>query len=258
MGRNAFDRSRVSVLHVSRQHFGGARARRLGRLENVSRRRAEAQRALPVSALRRSDRRARAFGRPRRSTSAAVFSTSRLATTIRIRRLRPATPSSRSSSRLAASSGHSRRHRTTSTTPACGSKGANCPDDAGPDHDYGSSVMLLKTTSGKDILVAGQKSGVVYGLDPDEKGKLRLADARWQGWSERRRAVGHGERRSERLRVGFGRGAPTRRRQRPDRARQREPGSDARRRLERAARRRRSESLVRSRGAPCSSAARRL
>jgi polyvinyl alcohol dehydrogenase (cytochrome) len=67
---------------------------------------------------------------------------------------------------------------TQQTTPndvynsACGSRGANCPDDAGPDHDYGSSVMLLKTTSGKDILVAGQKSGVVYGLDPDANGKL--------------------------------------------------------------------------------------
>ena len=67
---------------------------------------------------------------------------------------------------------------TQQTTPndvynsSCGSKGANCPEDAGPDHDFGSSVMLLKSPSGKDILVAGQKSGVVYGLDPDEKGKL--------------------------------------------------------------------------------------
>ena len=67
---------------------------------------------------------------------------------------------------------------TQQTTPndvynsSCGSKGANCPEDAGPDHDYGSSAVLLKTVAGKDILVAGQKSGVVYGLDPDEKGKL--------------------------------------------------------------------------------------
>jgi polyvinyl alcohol dehydrogenase (cytochrome) len=67
---------------------------------------------------------------------------------------------------------------TQQTTPsdvynsACGSKGVNCPTDAGPDHDFGASVMLLKTPAGKDILIAGQKSGVVYGLDPAAQGKV--------------------------------------------------------------------------------------
>jgi polyvinyl alcohol dehydrogenase (cytochrome) len=55
---------------------------------------------------------------------------------------------------------------------SCGSKGVNCPEDAGPDYDFGSSAILVKTAAGKDVLVAGQKSGVVYALDPDAKGKL--------------------------------------------------------------------------------------
>ena len=64
------------------------------------------------------------------------------------------------------------------TTPAdvynssCGGRGANCPPDNGPDYDFGSSAILVKNAAGKDVLVAGQKSGVVYALDPDQKGKL--------------------------------------------------------------------------------------
>ena len=55
---------------------------------------------------------------------------------------------------------------------SCGSKGANCPDDAGPDFDFGSSAVLVQDASGKDILLAGQKSGVVYALDPANKGAM--------------------------------------------------------------------------------------
>jgi polyvinyl alcohol dehydrogenase (cytochrome) len=67
---------------------------------------------------------------------------------------------------------------TQQTTPndvynsACPTKAVNCPEDAGPDHDFGSSALLLTTPAGKDILVAGQKSGVVYGLDPDAMGRV--------------------------------------------------------------------------------------
>jgi len=53
-------------------------------------------------------------------------------------------------------------------TSGCGARG-DCP---GPDHDYGSSVLLEKLDNGRDILLAGQKSGVVYGLDPDRKGEI--------------------------------------------------------------------------------------
>ena len=55
---------------------------------------------------------------------------------------------------------------------SCGTRGANCPEDAGPDFDYGSSAMLTRTNGGREILVAGQKSGVVYALDPANKGKI--------------------------------------------------------------------------------------
>ncbi|HEX5230256.1 MAG TPA: PQQ-binding-like beta-propeller repeat protein [Bryobacteraceae bacterium] len=52
---------------------------------------------------------------------------------------------------------------------ACQLGGNKCP---GPDYDFGSSVLLEKLPSGHDILLAGQKSGVVYALDPDKKGAV--------------------------------------------------------------------------------------
>ena len=48
----------------------------------------------------------------------------------------------------------------------------NCPEEAGPDYDFGSSPILRTLPNGKQILLAGQKSGVVYALDPDNKGKV--------------------------------------------------------------------------------------
>jgi polyvinyl alcohol dehydrogenase (cytochrome) len=56
---------------------------------------------------------------------------------------------------------------------ACADKTApNCPEDPGPDYDFGSSALLVRTSEGKELLVAGQKSGVVYALDPAQKGKI--------------------------------------------------------------------------------------
>ena len=40
----------------------------------------------------------------------------------------------------------------------------------GPDLDIGASLILRKLPSGKRVLVVGQKSGDVFGLDPDNKG----------------------------------------------------------------------------------------
>jgi len=57
-------------------------------------------------------------------------------------------------------------------TAACMSGGPNCPADSGPDFDFGSSALLVHLANGKDILTAGQKSGVVFALDPDQKGKI--------------------------------------------------------------------------------------
>jgi polyvinyl alcohol dehydrogenase (cytochrome) len=53
-------------------------------------------------------------------------------------------------------------------TSGCNQKG-NCP---GPDFDYGSSALLEKLDNGRDVLLAGQKSGVVYALDPAKKGEI--------------------------------------------------------------------------------------
>ena len=49
---------------------------------------------------------------------------------------------------------------------------ANCPDEKGPDFDFGSSPVLRTLANGKQIIIAGQKSGVVWGLDPDNRGKV--------------------------------------------------------------------------------------
>src|SRR5258706_13314759 len=57
-------------------------------------------------------------------------------------------------------------------TSACRSKGVNCPSENGPDYDFGSSALLVHGPKGREILVAGQKSGVVYAFDPDAKGKI--------------------------------------------------------------------------------------
>jgi polyvinyl alcohol dehydrogenase (cytochrome) len=45
-------------------------------------------------------------------------------------------------------------------------KVANCPSPTGPDYDFGATPILFKRGN-KQILVAGQKSGIVYGVDPD-------------------------------------------------------------------------------------------
>ena len=42
----------------------------------------------------------------------------------------------------------------------------NCPTIHGHDFDFGAAPILLPISNGKDVLVAGQKSGVVFGIDP--------------------------------------------------------------------------------------------
>tara|TARA_R110001599_G_scaffold353815_1_gene598806 strand:+ start:51600 stop:53459 length:1860 start_codon:yes stop_codon:yes gene_type:complete len=48
----------------------------------------------------------------------------------------------------------------------------NCPPENGPDYDFGAATILTTTSDGKDIVLAGQKSGEVFGLDPDNKGQI--------------------------------------------------------------------------------------
>ena len=47
-----------------------------------------------------------------------------------------------------------------------------CPEPIGPDYDFGSSPILHTGPDGKQVILAGQKSGVVYALDPDDGGKV--------------------------------------------------------------------------------------
>ncbi len=56
---------------------------------------------------------------------------------------------------------------------ACGSNDpTNCPQDPGLDSDFGQPPMLVTLATGKRVLVLGQKSGVVHGLDPDDSGRV--------------------------------------------------------------------------------------
>ena len=48
-----------------------------------------------------------------------------------------------------------------------GAEAPNCPEDAGPDADFGAAPVLAKGSDGKDYLLVGQKSGVAWALDPD-------------------------------------------------------------------------------------------
>ena len=58
---------------------------------------------------------------------------------------------------------------------ACGLPEAlrvNCPEAKGPDHDFGSSPILVDLPNGRRALIAGQKSGVVHAVDPDRGGEI--------------------------------------------------------------------------------------
>ena len=48
----------------------------------------------------------------------------------------------------------------------------NCPENGGPDQDFSGGTILVTQPNGRDILIAGQKPGIVWGLDPDRKGAV--------------------------------------------------------------------------------------
>jgi polyvinyl alcohol dehydrogenase (cytochrome) len=57
----------------------------------------------------------------------------------------------------------------------CGANAAtreNCPDDTGPDFDFGNSPILKTLPNGRSIITLGQKSGVAWALDPDRDGAV--------------------------------------------------------------------------------------
>ncbi len=55
-----------------------------------------------------------------------------------------------------------------------GQNAANCPADTGPDFDFGAAAALVSTADGRELVLAGQKSGMFYALNPD------TGDVVWQ------------------------------------------------------------------------------
>jgi polyvinyl alcohol dehydrogenase (cytochrome) len=53
----------------------------------------------------------------------------------------------------------------------CRAGSPNCLEKAGPDFDFGTPAMLATGKDGKDVLLLGQKSGMVYAVDPDKQGE---------------------------------------------------------------------------------------
>jgi len=48
----------------------------------------------------------------------------------------------------------------------------NCPQQQGPDHDFSMPPILATTPDGDDVLVITQKSGMAFGLDPNDGAKV--------------------------------------------------------------------------------------
>ena len=44
---------------------------------------------------------------------------------------------------------------------------ANCPEENGPDLDFGTATMFVSGSDGTDYVIGGQKSGMVHALNPD-------------------------------------------------------------------------------------------
>ena len=57
----------------------------------------------------------------------------------------------------------------------------NCPKAPGPDFDFGASPTIHDLPNGKQIILDGAKSGVVYAFDPDAKGKILWHDKVGEG-----------------------------------------------------------------------------
>ena len=48
----------------------------------------------------------------------------------------------------------------------------NCPEQHGDDYDFGAPPILKSLSADEDVLLLAQKSGIVYALDPERRGKL--------------------------------------------------------------------------------------
>jgi len=69
---------------------------------------------------------------------------------------------------------------------SCGRPDRNpavCPDASAPDADFASSTSLVELKNGRQIIVAANKAGMVFALDPDGEGKILWAQRVGQGSS---------------------------------------------------------------------------
>ena len=51
-------------------------------------------------------------------------------------------------------------------------KSETCPDDLGPDMDFGNAPILRTLPGGRSVIVIGQKDGHAWALDPDKEGAV--------------------------------------------------------------------------------------
>lgn len=51
---------------------------------------------------------------------------------------------------------------------ACGTRTPdNCPEEDGPDYDFGAATLIVTNSTGQDLVVGGQKSGYVHAVNAD-------------------------------------------------------------------------------------------
>jgi polyvinyl alcohol dehydrogenase (cytochrome) len=58
------------------------------------------------------------------------------------------------------------------TTGCWRPRNENCPPADGPDNDFASATILRELESGRRIVIAAQKTGHMYAVDPDRDGQL--------------------------------------------------------------------------------------
>lgn len=61
-------------------------------------------------------------------------------------------------------------------------KSETCPDELGPDMDFGNAPILRSLPNGRSMIVIGQKDGHAWGLDPDNKGRVVWSRQLGLGW----------------------------------------------------------------------------
>ena len=104
--------------------------------------------------------------------------------------LRRAMPSSRSSSRPAVSSWSQQTTPNDIWNSSCSSRGANCPEDAGPDHDFGSSAMLVQDGERHGHPRRGPKIRRRVRVRSGQRRQTAVAGPRRQRRNQRRRPMG--------------------------------------------------------------------